>query len=283
MTDLTPEEADRQYNARAAIPEHPQIFERWRARSEAARGRLRCDPDYYYGPSPAETLDIFPSEARRAPLLLFLHGGYWRSLDKRDFAFLAPAFVDAGVSVAIINYGLAPQVTLPDIVRQTLRACAWTWRNCMGFGVDPDRIYAAGHSAGAQLAAMMLAAEWPTYARDLPPDLLRGALLVSGIYDLEPLVAAPFLKEDLRLDTEGARQLSPLRYRPRRTTRFYTAIGERESDEFQRQNRLIAAAWPECFVRDVPLPGCNHLTAIEQLGTQGSALFEAALEMMHAA
>ncbi len=283
MTDLTAEDADRQYNARAAIPEHPQIFERWRTRSDAARSRLRCDPDYYYGPSPAETLDIFPAEAGRAPLLLFLHGGYWRSLDKRDFAFLAPAFVDAGVSVALVNYGLAPQVALPDIVRQTLRACAWAWRNCMGFGVDPNRIYAAGHSAGAQLAAMMLAAEWPTYAHDLPPDLLRGALLVSGIYDLEPLVAAPFLKDDLRLDAEGARQVSPLRYRPRSATRFYTAVGERESDEFRRQNRLIAAAWPECFVRDVPLPGCNHLTAVEQLGARGSGLFEAALEMLHAA
>jgi len=211
----TPQQLDRQYNARAGIPDHPEIFARWRANSSAARNELRYEPDYHYGPSPTESLDLYPAARRNAPLLVFIHGGYWRSLDKQDFSFLAPAFVQAGVAVAMPNYGLAPAISIADMVRQMLRALAWLYRNSPSLDIDARRIVVAGHSAGAHLAAMMLAADWPHWARDLPQDLLCGAVCISGIYDLRPLVSAPFLQDDLQLDGEAAQIVSPVGYRPR--------------------------------------------------------------------
>ena len=280
MTTLSPARLDAQYNARAAIPDHAQIFARWRVRSAAAREALRSELDYYYGSTAAQTLDLFPARNHGSPLLIFIHGGYWRALDKSDFSFLAPAFVDAGVSVAIVNYALLPQVTLEEIVRQMLRACAWTWRNAPGFGVDPNRLYLSGHSAGGHLTAMMLAADWPTYARDLPDRLVRGGLAVSGVFDLRPLARAPFIRDDLRLDVAAARRLSPVAYTPRRNVPLYLCVGGNESAEFHRQASLMRRAWPHCFAGEVTMPGHHHLSVIEQLASPGSALFRTALRMM---
>jgi arylformamidase len=277
---LTPEQLDRQYNARAAIPDHPQIFERWRVQSSAARDVLRCEPDYYFGPSPAESLDLYPATTRGAPLLVFIHGGYWRSLDKQDFSFLAPAFVRTGVAVAMPNYGLAPATSIEEMVTQMLRAFAWMYRTLPQLGIDTQRIVVAGHSAGAHLAAMMLAADWPKWSRDLPRDLLKGAVCVSGIYDLQPLVRTPFLRTDLNLDDKTARHVSPVQYRPGLATPLITAVGADESEEFRRQNRLIREAWPQCFHRDLPLPGRHHLASVEALGDPDHPLFHATLRLL---
>ena len=276
---LTPQQLDHEYNARAAIPDHPEIFARWRAESRAAREVLRCEQDYYYGPSPAETLDLYPAAVPNAPLLVFIHGGYWRSLDKQDFSFLAPAFVAAGVAVAMPNYGLAPATSIEEMVRQMLRAMAWLYRHLPQLGIDRRRIVVAGHSAGAHLAAMMLAADWPRMADDLPRDMLCGAACISGLYDLQPLVRAPFLQQDLQLDEASARKVSPVGYRPGNSTPLITAVGGLESAEFQRQNRLIGEAWPHCFRHDLPLPGRHHLASVEALGDPGHALFRAALRL----
>ena len=277
---LTPQQLNRQYNARAAIPDHPKIFARWRADSLAARNGLRCETDYYFGPSPAETLDLYPAAAPNAPLLIFIHGGYWRSLDKQDFSFLAPAFVRAGVAVAMPNYGLAPATSIKEMVGQMLRAMAWLYRHALQLGIDQRRIVAAGHSAGAHLASMMLAADWQLMAGDLPRDLLSGAVCISGLYDLQPLVRAPFLQDDLRLDETSAQFVSPVRYRPELSIPLITAVGGGESAEFQRQNRLIREAWPHCFRRDLPLPGRHHLASVEALGDPDHPLFHATLRLL---
>jgi arylformamidase len=161
-----------------------------------------------------------------------------------------------------------------------LRALAWLYRNAPQLGIDPRRIVVAGHSAGAHLAAMMLAADWPQLARDLPPNLLSAAVCISGLYDLQPLAHAPFLQQDLRLDEETARLLSPVGYRPRLATPLITAVGSDESAEFQRQNGLIRAAWPHCFRRDLALPGRHHLASVEALGDPSQPLFRATLQVL---
>ena len=277
---LSPEELDRQYNTRAAIPEHPQIFARWAEQSALARRQHRCEQDYYYGSTPDETLDFFPALMPGAPLLIFIHGGWWRSLDKSDFSFIAPAFVDAGVSVAVVNYTLAPRITIEEIVRQMLRACAWCWRNAAEFGADPRRIHVAGHSAGGHLAAMMLAADWPAWAHDLPHGMICGGLAISGVYDLEPISRTPFLKSDLRLGRTAAHRVSPVRYTPSRSVPMHTAVGGLESDEFRRQAHAIRAAWPHCSGHHLELPEHNHLTVVDELARSQSLLHRAALRMM---
>ena len=281
MTDATSAYYDRQYNARAAIPDHPRIFERWNARSQQARTQLRCHLDVPYGTSAAEKLDVFPAEGKSEALLVFIHGGYWRSLDKSDFSYLAPALTRRGVTLALPNYGLCPKVGIEDIVKQNLLAIAWLWHYGARYGVNPGRLYVAGHSAGGHLTAMMLAARWNTYMPELPYNLVKGGLAISGIYELEPLVHAPFVNQDLKLDQALARRLSPATIPPATTAPLFTAVGGDESDEFKRQNALIARTWRYAFAGDIPMPGHNHLTVVEELANPDSALFKGAIQMMN--
>ncbi len=271
---------DSQYNARAMIPDHAQIFERWKSRSREVRANAACRLDIPYGPSAAERIDIFPAQGSSEALLVFIHGGYWRSLDKSDFSYLAPAFTSHGVTLALPNYGLCPQIGIEDIVKQNLLALAWLWHHGVRYGVNPGRLYVAGHSAGGHLTAMMLAARWNVYTPELPYNLVKGALAISGIYDLAPLAQAPFVNADLKLDAALARKLSPVSMPPATSAPLYTAVGGDESDEFKRQNALIAQVWRSAFAGTIPMPGRNHLTVVEELANPESELFKLALAMM---
>ena len=277
---LNPEALDRAYNVRAAIPDHPAIFARWREESLRAIDDLRSEQDYYYGPSAAETLDFFPAHRNRAPLLVFVHGGYWRSLDKSDFSFVAPAFIAAGISVAVVNYGLAPKTDLAEMVRQMLRAGTWLHRHAADLGIDPERIHVAGHSAGAHLAAMMATADWPAWSPGLPVRLVKSVVGISGLFDIVPVARAPFLRDDLGLDDESAARVSPANYRPPETIPVLAAVGELESEEFHRQSRDLAAAWDNCPVRLMNLPGRHHLAAVEALADPGHDLFHATVKLV---
>ena len=280
MTDAASAYYNGQYNARAMIADHADIFLRWKMHSQQARSDLRCHLDIPYGPSAAERLDIFPAAGKSEALLVFIHGGYWRSLDKSDFSFLAREFSRRGVTLALPNYALCPKVGIEDIVKQNLLAIAWLWHYGARYGVNPGRLYVAGHSAGAHLTAMMLAARWNTYMPELPYNLVKGGLALSGIYDLEPLVHAPFVNQDLKLDRAQARRLSPAAIPPATTAPLYTAVGGNESDEFKRQNALIARTWRYAFAGDIPLPGRNHLTAADELANPQGDLFRCAVSMM---
>jgi arylformamidase len=271
---------EREYNARAAIPEHPRIFARWGEQATAMRRLRACLIDLPYGETSGEKLDLFPTRGDAAPLLVFIHGGYWRSLDKSDFSWIAPPFVAEGVAVALLNYGLAPRTPMEDIVRQVLRALAWLHGRAERYGIDRSRIYLSGHSAGGHLTAMAMAALWPVLDPELPADLVKGGLAISGLYELAPLLHAPFINADLRLTPARAARLSPALLPPATAAPLITAVGALESSEFQRQNALIGQSWRRNVVRDVPLPGCNHLTVCDELGQPGSALFEAALALV---
>jgi arylformamidase len=271
---------EREYNARAAIPEHPQIFARWAEQAATTRRLRACLVDLPYGETPAERLDYFPTRQDAAPLLVFVHGGYWRSLDKSDFSWLAPPFVRQSVALALLNYGLAPVTPIEDMVRQQLQALAWLYRNGDRLGFDPERIVVAGHSAGAHLTAMMMAALWPVYARDLPATLVKGGLAISGIYDLAPLLKAAFVNVDLQLDDRRARRLSPVHLPPATRAPLVTAVGALESSEFRRQTALIGAAWKPVLLREIPMAGTNHLTVVDTLANPESALFEAAIQLV---
>jgi arylformamidase len=270
----------REYNNRELFPDHPRHFARWAEASARARGTMTCYLDRAYGPSPAETLDVFPARKGDGSALVFIHGGYWRSLDKRDFSYLAPAWVDAGVSLVVINYGLCPAVSIERIVQQVLAASAWLHRHAGDYGMDEDRLFVSGHSAGGHLAAMMLAALWPVYDRSLPKNLYKGALAVSGVYDLRPLVQVGWVNGDLRLDGATAFKLSPAFLPPATRAPLALAVGGLESSEFKRQNALLAQRWKSVLAADVPMPGKDHFTVVDGLAERASPLFAATRRMM---
>jgi arylformamidase len=270
----------REYNNRALVPDHGRFFARWAEDSARARATMTCYLDREYGPAPGEKLDIFPARKGDGSVLMFIHGGYWRSLDKRDFAYLAPAWVDAGVSLVVVNYDLCPQVTIEEIVRQMLRASAWLYQHAEEYGMDEERLFVCGHSAGAHLTAMMMAALWPVFDAGLPRDLFKGGLAVSGIYDLRPLVQIDFLNVDLRLDEAAALKVSPAFVPPATRAPVFTCVGGLESSEFKRQNALLAQRWRSAVSGDVPMPGHHHFSVIDQLANPSSALFAGARRMM---
>jgi arylformamidase len=269
-----------QYNNRAAVPEHQQYFARWAEESEAARRSLRCRLDVPYGAHPMEKLDIFLAQERSRALFMFIHGGYWRALDKKDHSFLAAELVKRGVTVAVVNYALCPAVTIEDIVRQTLQACAWLYRNGAHFGAPHGNLYVSGHSAGGHLTAMMMAALWPSFARDLPRKVVSGGLAISGVYDLRDIVHVPSINNDVQLTPAQAVKVSPLFLPPATDAPLYLAAGGKELPPFVEQNRALAQKWKDVVAQDIPCPGDDHFSILEKLVDPSSALFRGALKMM---
>jgi arylformamidase len=265
MTRPDPAWLDAQYNNRARVAEAPSILERWANASALARAQSDCVLDIAYGSAASETLDVFRTERADAPVFVFIHGGYWRALDKRDHSFVAPALVDAGAMVVVPNYALCPAVTIEQITLQIVQALAWTYRHAHEHGGDPRRIVVGGHSAGGHLAAMMLACEWQKVGADLPARLLQGALAISGVFEMEPLRHTPFLAGDLRLSAASAKRLSPA-LMPAPAGPLAVVVGADESAEFLRQNLCIREAWgatavPVCEA----IPGTNHFTVLHDL------------------
>ena len=270
----------REYNNRELVPEHPKYMARWAEASARARATMTCDLDCRYGDAPGETLDIFPARKGDGTCLMFIHGGYWRALDKKDFSYLAPAWVSAGVSLAVVNYDLCPRVTMDEIVRQMLRASRWLWLHAEAYGMDQDRLYVGGHSAGGHLTAMMMCAQWPAFDRALPKDLWKGGLAISGLYDLRPMVDVDWLNGDLRLDEESALRLSPAFMPPATRAPVMTCAGGDESSEFLRQNALLGSRWRNVFAGDIAMPGRHHFSVVDALAEPDSALFAGARRLM---
>lgn len=284
---------ERMYNNRALVPDHMDYLQRWARDSAQVRAQAPCVLDVAYGTGAGEALDIFPStRAAGAPVsvLVFIHGGYWRALDKSDHSFIAPPFTQAGFCVVVVNYALCPgtpeaPVTIPHIVRQMEKAVAWVARHIEAHGGDARRITVAGHSAGGHLAAMLLSCLWQQVDPDLPSDLIKDALSISGLYDLEPLCHTPFLQDSLRLTGGDALKASPAGmpapYVGEGRGVLVSVVGGDESGEFRRQNRLIRQAWGE---EAVPVceevPGRNHFTVVDALVEPRHQLHQLALQML---
>jgi arylformamidase len=277
---------DKQYDNRARVADHARVLGNWaaasahvRAQTPAARLNLR------YGDGASETLDVFPATvptpATGAPVLVFIHGGYWRSLDKSDFSFIAPAFNAAGALVLVPNYALCPAVTIEHIALQMAQAVAWAVDHAAEHGGDPSRIALVGHSAGAHLAAMLLTCRWKDLDADLPAQPLAGALAISGLYDLEPLRHTPCVMNDLRLTPASVARLSPAFFPRPKGGKLFAVVGLDESDEFLRQNALIRDVWgPTAVPVCETLPGANHFNVLNPLADPASRLHELALRLL---
>ncbi len=280
MTRPDPAWLDAQYNNRARVADSLQILDRWARASALAREKSEVVLDVPYGDGDKETLDLFPTARADAPVLVFIHGGYWRALDKSDASFVAPSFVQAGALVVVPNYALCPVVSIEHITLQMVRALAWVYRNAQRHGGDPRRIVVAGHSAGGQLAAMMLSCRWRAVGAELPVQLVRGALAISGVFDMEPLRHTPFLKDDLKLTPASVARLSPAGL-PRPQGTLYATVGAEESEEFLRQNELIRSAWgaqavPVCEA----IPRTNHMNVLHDLADPQGRLHDLCLQLL---
>ncbi len=287
---------DGQYNNRLRVPDGQAVLARWAEASSLARHNSVATLDLAYGEGAGETLDVFPARAAAtdvatnrpgyqggdgAPVLIYLHGGYWRSLDKSDHSFVAPSFTADGAMVVVPNYALCPAVGIDHITLQVASAVAWTWRHAAAHGGDPNRIALVGHSAGGHLAAMLLSCRWKTFAADLPAQPLSGALAISGLYDLEPLRHTTYLQPDLNLTSASVARLSPAFFPRPKAARLYAAVGLEESDEFLRQTRLIRDVWgPTAVPVCETVPGANHFTVLNSLVDPAGRLHQLALRLL---
>lgn len=276
---------DAQYATRSQIGgEYDTWAARWRRESEATRERRAPYLDLAYGPDPRHRLDLFPApepSGGRTPLALFLHGGFWRSRDKSDYSYVADGLASLGGSVALINYPLCPRASLWEVVRSARMAVRWLMSHAVDCGVRSTEIVVCGHSAGAHLAAMCCCGDG-TDASELPAGSIHGALLSSGLYELEPTRLC-FANSDIRLDEEQVRKLSPARLAPVALAGpMLLAFGGAESEEFAWQAKNFAAAMSRVGVatETIEAPGANHYTIVPQFAeaeTQLMGAFRAAL------
>ena len=236
------ETLDREYRARGTVP--VDVFEDAIARyaSDSARARevLECRADIRYGDTADEVVDIFPAGAG-APVLCYIHGGYWRMLSQRESAFMAECFVGLGAAVVTVNYSLAPAASLDTIVAQCRRALAWTYENAASFGGDPEKIFVTGSSAGGHLTGAMISGGWHREF-GVPEDIVKGACALSGIFDLEPIRLSE-VNEWAKLDAASARRNSPIHHLPEAGCPLIVSYGGNETAEFKRQTDDYADAW----------------------------------------
>jgi arylformamidase len=269
-----------QYNSRKAIPDHEAISAEWDVEAAAYRETADMELDIPYGDTDRSRFDFFRGAGADGaePVCVYIHGGYWRSRDRKTFSHVARGLNERGVSVAIPSYDLCPQVSVADIITQMRAFLARLWERTEQYPAI------AGHSAGAHLTASMLATDWSAVA-GVPDDLVRHAYGLSGIYDLRPLLAVS-VNEDLRLDEQTAEAVSPMLWpAPPADAEYVAAVGGLESDAFKRQSRELADRWAgaglaaEC----VGIPGTHHFTIVNALTAPGSAIAERIARMAETA
>jgi arylformamidase len=259
----TQEEIDKEYDVEKSVPDFRPYAEFFIKESAKAREELNCALDVPFGPTVEETVDIFPSRDPDAPILVFIHGGYWRILSSKEFSLVARGPVALGFTVIVTNYTLCPKVTLPEITRQSRAVIAWIRHSNKAFNGDRHRVYVAGHSAGGHQVAMLLGTRW---AEDygLPPDVIRGGFAISGLFDLRPLRFS-WLQPKLQLTEDVVQTESPQFSLPNRAAPLLLSVGGSESAEFHRQSSDYLRAWKAAGLQGSTFdqPGRNHFTAIE--------------------
>jgi len=268
---------EKEYDNRGLVPEHPEIFARGDRNAEAYRAAAKdARLGLAYGPSPRQTIDLFPGRnaGADAPLVIFIHGGFWRMRSPREYSHMAAGPNAHGVTVAVVGYDLCPQVTLAAIIGEIRAACLYLWRE------QRKRITAVGHSAGAHLAACMVATDFKALAPDAPADLVPAGCAVSGVFDLDPMLQIS-VNNDLKLDAKAAHDCSPLTWQVPAGRVLDVVVGGAESSEFLRQSRVIAEAWRQDMVatRYEEVPGANHFTVVEPLGDPDSKMTKRIVEL----
>lgn len=276
---MTDPDMEMQYNNRANVPEHPALLAEWAAKSAAWCAEAKTMRTLVYGDSDAETLDLFLADAESAPVHMYIHGGYWQANSKKSSNFVARPLVEAGIHVAVVDYGLCPDVTIDEIGEQCRWALALLYRGVRGFGGDPDNITVSGHSCGGQLVGMVMATDWAEFGPDLPRDLVKGGVSVSGLFDLAPLIGTS-INDKVGMDAESARRNSPLFMEPSSNAPLALYWGGDETGAFAWQSESMAAAWGAKGVETVAkaISGANHFTVLTGMDDPAHPATRAILE-----
>lgn len=262
---------DAAYDVEGAVDDFGEYVNFFVGASERARADLKNHLDLRYGPTLHETLDIFPGE-KDGPVVIFIHGGYWRSLTSKEFSLAAPGLVARGATVVVPNYALLPSVTIDEIVRQMRTAVAWTHANIAKYGGNPNKIIVSGHSAGGHLTSMVLGTDWETMF-GLTASPVAGGFSISGLFDLRPL-ALTWMQPDFRFTPEQILRNSPLLNLPANAPKLVVTYGVDQPSEFARQSDEYFEAWTTAGLSGEhwPREGHNHFSELEAFGDGESEL-----------
>jgi len=274
-------EAEYNLTARRGADDFAALVERWLERSARQRERANARVDMAYGPGERERLDLFSGGDANGPLLVYIHGGYWQRGDKDMYSFVTESFVRHGVSVAVLNYTLTPAVCMGEIPPQIRRAIRWLWNHAADLGYSRERLHVMGHSAGGHLTAMMMATDWPAFDAQLPVDLVKSGIPVSGVFDLEPIVHTT-LNTGPRMTVDEAKAESPLFMTMATDAPQLVVDGGGETDEFHRQSdayveRVSSDARP---VERYVVPHDDHFDELHRLAEDDSDFFGKSLRLI---
>lgn len=268
---MSPYDIEMQFNPRKAVANVEQYAQRAAEISKATRSSRQCHLDIRYGAGKLATLDVFPAADANAPLHVFLHGGYWRGRDKSDYSYMADALVPLGITTVVMNYDLCPHAELPAIVDQVREGFKWIHAHAAKLGGRPDSMTASGHSAGAHLIAAALSAY--SASTTLPEGMPRAAVLISGIYELEPVLSIT-VNQEIRLRPEQVDPMSPMRHPPTPAVPLAVVVGGAETAGFVGQSKKFAAT---CSAHGsssayVEMPGHDHYSIMRLLETPDGPL-----------
>lgn len=264
-------ELDRQYNNRLQVPEWSTHLHRWASTSREAENKYSPVKDIAYGEGLLETLDIFPSSQPNSKVLVFIHGGYWHKLDKSDFQFMGAGFHSYNITTVIINYPLAPHVTIDQIVQSCRKALEWVSLNISDYNGNPEQFYVVGHSAGGHLASMMLTgdAAWASTRVKI-----RGVCAMSGLYNLLPVQLSD-INEILQMNDHTVLQYSPVKLKPVIFCPTIIAVGGDEAAEYKAQSEELFECWKdEAPVILVEIEDSNHYSIIEEAAQHGTDMHQ---------
>lgn len=277
-----PDEMEYQYQPRESVPEFPELSKVRAAQAKRVRETAKSWLNIAYGNSARESLDIYAADKPGGPVLVYIHGGYWRSGSKEENCNWVPTFTQRGVTVVLVEYDLCPQVTVTDIVRQTRASIAWVAKNILRYSGDPSRIYISGHSAGGHLTALALAYDWTS--EGLAPDCIKGAVATSGVFDLD-MVMKISVQEQVRMTPEIAKLNSPFLNPPKVKCPLVVAVGGAEPKGWQQMSEdYFNYAKQQGIAADyLVVAGANHYTMSEHLLDDRSPLTRAMIKQMELA
>ncbi len=263
------------YNVRLLVDDFDGLIQRWSQRSEQFRQQADATLDCQYGEGEKDRLDVFRCGKENAPLFVFIHGGYWQRGDKSAYSYVAEPFVNSGVDVALIGYQLCPAASMTGIVNKISDALVWLWRNAEQLGICADRLNLSGHSAGGHITGMILATDWVLRDQGVPSDLIKSAIPISGLYQLEP-IRQTTIADALGLDDEESQALSPHFFKPATSAPILVTLGGGETPQFHWQTDQYQQRWQQYHA---PMgyhaePDVDHFGVVEKLADPQSAMFK---------